>query len=609
MKSLIMYLFLCIAFTAQAETPIDYDVLAQIPILHEGRIKPLDSFARVMLKKIHGKASIGDEKAIAWLAKVVFNPREAMQQPVFTIKDARLATILTLPDTPDNLYSFSQMAKSLSEHEDIIRSLTAKDAKTLSGTERDILSLYEGVSYFAELIGTFSLLRPLDEGKANYIDLLKTSQKREAALKQTVAGKGDKINEYTPEEQQNAEISYRMNVLESLDKHNNLFRIIPPNWEGSEEWLAPWAVIEQGMGSPASSRLFQDWKNLMQAYTLHDNKLWNETTHKIRHYALAQPRVRSYAISLEILYNTIDPLTKSQIFYGLTFILALLGIISGSGRLLMLSYMFMPLAVIIHGMALLTRMLILMRPPVSTLYESMIFVSFVAALLGLCLEYRKQNLENILIASFIAPLLISAANVFAADSDTLEVLVAVLNTNFWLATHVVCITIGYATSLLTGAMAHIYLIKRAAGKTDLSTLYKQIYHAALIALLFTAVGTMLGGIWADQSWGRFWGWDPKENGALWIVLWLIWVLHGRIAGQLKEIGFASATACITMVVALSWVGVNLLSVGLHSYGFTSLAANSLIVFCGSEIVIISVITLLALRKRSGKLPGFSVNTI
>ena len=110
---------------------------------------------------------------------------------------------------------------------------------------------------------------------------------------------------------------------------------------------------------------------------------------------------------------------------------------------------------------------------------------------------------------------------------------------------------------------------------------------AICALLFTSVGTLLGGIWADQSWGRFWGWDPKENGALLIVLWLIWVLHGRLSGHFKLRGFATALALTNIMVALTWFGVNLLGVGLHSYGFISGIAYGLGGFIIAQITVVA----------------------
>jgi ABC-type transport system involved in cytochrome c biogenesis permease subunit len=180
---------------------------------------------------------------------------------------------------------------------------------------------------------------------------------------------------------------------------------------------------------------------------------------------------------------------------------------------------------------------------------------------------------------------------YALDGDTMGNLVAVLNTNFWLATHVLTITIGYGCCLVAAIFGHIYLIERLRKKdsSHLSRLHKNMLGACLVALFFATLGTILGGIWADQSWGRFWGWDPKENGALLVCLWLIWLLHGKISGFLRPLFFASLTALTTIVIAFAWFGVNLLGVGLHSYGFTENIAFNLFLFTGIEMTFISML--------------------
>ena len=91
------------------------------------------------------------------------------------------------------------------------------------------------------------------------------------------------------------------------------------------------------------------------------------------------------------------------------------------------------------------------------------------------------------------------------------------------------------------------------------------------------VGTVLGGIWADQSWGRFWGWDPKENGALLIVLWNALILHARWGGMVRDRGVAILAILGNMITAWSWFGTNQLSVGLHAYGFDQTLARSLVI--------------------------------
>src|SRR5205814_1539479 len=164
---------------------------------------------------------------------------------------------------------------------------------------------------------------------------------------------------------------------------------------------------------------------------------------------------------------------------------------------------------------------------------------------------------------------------------------AVLDTNFWLATHVVVVTLGYASTFVAGLLAIFYiflglstrLLSEKLGKLDVGkALTKMVYGIICFATLFSFVGTVLGGIWADQSWGRFWGWDPKENGALIIVLWNALILHVRWGGMVKERGLINLAVFGNVVTSFSWFGVNLLGIGLHAYGFMDSAFWWLLVF-------------------------------
>ncbi|MFT6109027.1 MAG: ABC-type transport system involved in cytochrome c biogenesis permease subunit [Planctomycetota bacterium] len=157
---------------------------------------------------------------------------------------------------------------------------------------------------------------------------------------------------------------------------------------------------------------------------------------------------------------------------------------------------------------------------------------------------------------------------------------AVLNTNFWLATHVTSVTMGYSAGLLAAMLAQVWIVMRlfrafkdrgepldAESAGWYRRFARMVYGVLCFGLLFSVVGTILGGVWANDSWGRFWGWDPKENGALMIVLFELVILHSRMAGFIKDFGVCLMSVMGGAVVAFSWWHVNQLGVGLHSYGF------------------------------------------
>ena len=185
------------------------------------------------------------------------------------------------------------------------------------------------------------------------------------------------------------------------------------------------------------------------------------------------------------------------------------------------------------------------------------------------------------------------AYLLSAGGDTIAVLQAVLDTQFWLATHVVCITLGYAATYMAGLFGVLYVLfgftTPLLDKGFRKEIGRIIYGITCFAILFSFFGTVLGGLWADDSWGRFWGWDPKENGALMIVIWNALVLHARWGGLVKGRGLANLVIAGNIVTTWSYFGVNELGVGLHSYGASeSSTAMWLLTFAASQLALIGL---------------------
>jgi ABC-type transport system involved in cytochrome c biogenesis permease subunit len=249
-------------------------------------------------------------------------------------------------------------------------------------------------------------------------------------------------------------------------------------------------------------------------------------------------------------------------------------------------------ALVIHTLGLLFRMVLEGRPPVTNLYSSAIFIGWGAGILGLVLERLSGGGIGIATASFVGFVTQIIAHNLALGGDTMIMMQAVLDTNFWLATHVVIITIGYSATFVAGFLGILYIARgvltRSLGAATATSISRMIYGIVCFATLFSFVGTVLGGIWADQSWGRFWGWDPKENGALIIVLWNAIILHARWGGLIRERGLATMAVFGNIVTSYSWFGTNMLSVGLHAYGFMDSAFTWLILFIVSQLVIMGI---------------------
>ncbi|MEM9790484.1 MAG: cytochrome c biogenesis protein CcsA, partial [Planctomycetota bacterium] len=245
---------------------------------------------------------------------------------------------------------------------------------------------------------------------------------------------------------------------------------------------------------------------------------------------------------------------------------------------------------ILHTAGIVTRIYLTQRPPVTNLYSSAVFIGWAAVILALVLErFSRTGLPALLGACVGTATLIVAHNL--ATGDTMQMMQAVLDTNFWLATHVITITLGYAATFLAGAIGIAYLLTgvytRLLTKERAKAMYTMMYGVVAFALLFSFVGTVLGGIWADQSWGRFWGWDPKENGAILIVLIQAIILHARWGGMVQARGFAILATFGNVITAWSWFGTNMLGVGLHSYGFMESGMFWLGVFALANLAIMA----------------------
>jgi ABC-type transport system involved in cytochrome c biogenesis permease subunit len=222
------------------------------------------------------------------------------------------------------------------------------------------------------------------------------------------------------------------------------------------------------------------------------------------------------------------------------------------------------------------RCMITGRPPITNLYDTFLFIAAVGVATSLVVEFILPRRIALALAALLGALLVMFARMFEVTKgeDTMAPLIAVLDSNFWLATHVTIINTGYSAGLVAALLANAWILARGlriAHPSDsiAKALIRMTYGVTCFSLVFSVVGTILGGVWANDSWGRFWGWDPKENGALLICLSQIALLHARMSGMVRDFGFAVWSSITGMIVLFSWFHVNLLGVGLHAYGFSS----------------------------------------
>ena len=380
--------------------------------------------------------------------------------------------------------------------------------------------------------------------------------------------------------------------------------IIPTADPNDEAWLSPWDVIRAHFHDQSMTQEINALFDLTRAYRDHDPVTMAASAtlfqNSVTGRAIKSQRKNIQKIPLELAYNKTGLFGWAKLFYLITFILFLFSFTNQRETLRHVALLMLVLGGIPHLVALIIRCIVMSRPPVTNLFETFIFVGLISVLIGVVVELTNKRWVGIMVGSFLGTLFLAIASKFSAEGDTMKMLVAVLDSNFWLGTHVVTITIGYAGCCAAGLIGHMYLIQNifyARQKEVLQSTYRNLMGTLIFGLALTFLGTFLGGIWADQSWGRFWGWDPKENGALLIVLWCSIILHAKVGRLIGPVGVAVFSALGLIVVMWAWFGVNLLSVGLHSYGFTSGMATSLLIYVLFEILFIAAVLIHHNKKR------------
>ena len=583
-----------------------------IPVHENGRIKPLDTFSRNQLLSMYEKRSLKSDalpgnnniqkmEAVDWLLQLITHPDNNDAFHVFNIRNPQVVGSLGLEWRKSHVYNRMEVLSGIQHQISYIADIQGKSEEQLTEFDKQMLRVYGNIIRFQELSYSFTCLLPLISIENEEIAEKLQVEKGEKLSYFQIVRNIDAINEplkallNKEEPQWNAEereVKRIVTLLNDIGQDNFAvsIKIIPPeNADDEAVWLSPWEIMDSRELGEKQEKLLITLEEYIQAYLQNDESQMVSTLAKYESLLKSDfgQLLSVKNLKTESWMNHTKLFYKSMAFYLLSFILLSLSWVFKPELLRKMSFVSLLTGVGFHAYAIYLRIIVMQRPPVSTLYESVIFVSLIGVLSAAILEYSRKDGIGVFAGSVCGIVLHFVGFGYANDGDTLGMLVAVLNSNFWLATHVTTITIGYGTSLFAGLLGHIYLIQAIRSpedKANLKTINSNMFGATLFALFFTLFGTILGGIWADQSWGRFWGWDPKENGALLIVMWQIMMLHMRITGLVKPMGFALGLVLNNIVVILAWFGVNLLSVGLHSYGFASGIAINIAIFIAVEVI-------------------------
>ena len=553
--------------------------------------------ARTLEKAVFQATTVNKQPAMRWFLDLVTRPAHGLTHRVFRITDLELVDSLGLPQRPGSWrYALSELLvpnqggeptglQILTQQSEEARKLTS-DA--MSAYQKRVLALERQIGIVDTLIKAFQFAGTAPD-----------------KVLQTI--RQDAERERDPQRQKDvlANAITNMKNLIAQDTQQTAQRHPPlmiPHQGAEGEWITYNAGFLQDLVSDLQNeprnQPVADLAELFAAYGRDPNKF----NLQIAEYQLTlqqmQTRdVNTTALGFETFFNQFSPFYYCMVLYVIAFVLAAAAWFGWSGPLNRAAFALIVFTLLAHTWALGGRIYISGRPPVTNLYSSAVFIGWGSVILSLVLERFSKLGIGTLVASVMgfSTLLVGYLLTHAVSSmkgDTFVVMQAVLDTQFWLATHVVCITLGYSTTFLAGFLGLFYVLRGVLSPSFPAhvrhDLTRMIYGTVCFSIFFSFVGTVLGGLWADDSWGRFWGWDPKENGALIIVLWNALVLHARWDGMVRERGLALLAVVGNIVTAWSWFGVNELGVGLHSYGFTEGVLWALFWFGVSQLAVIGV---------------------
>lgn len=565
-------------------SPFDTRSFARLPVLEGGRTKPMDSLARNSLLLISGKQSVRAKNrkysATEWLLEMMFKPELANELEIFEIDDPDVRGLLGIEPGVKRRFSFTSILEKLGEVETQAAQAEKIKAEKRSRFQRSVLALFNKAVLYHRLQNSLRLAGET----AVMPELVHLQEELPKALKAHATSGGSF-------ETSGLELFFNRSRMLA---ETSLFAPLPlgKKEDGEMAWVSMGEgllhVIAHGHFSAAALQYTQ----LGDAYASDNPEMFQQAVNNLLSElesiipgALRQARD-------EHRFNVYSPFLRSMTLYIVVFLLVPLGWLFSKTHVQRAAFWILIGAFAVHTLGLLARMVLQGRPPVTNLYSSAIFVGWAAVLLSIVMEKLYRNGIGSFVGSLIGFATLIIAHHLATQGDTMEMMRAVLDSNFWLATHVVTITVGYSSTFLSGTMGAVYLARRAFDrswtKTSADHLAKMVFGVVCFSAILSFIGTILGGIWADQSWGRFWGWDPKENGALMIVLWNAVILHVWRGRLLSEKAIMALAVFGNVITALSWFGVNMLGIGLHSYGFMDKAFLWLVAFSLAQLLIIGL---------------------
>lgn len=512
--TILVVLLACAAQAAEERFYAELDVsrFREIATLDDGRKKPLDSLAREKVETVCGSQSIEGQDPVVTFLSMVFEPEKWLDNPVIQVRDKGLAATIELQRK-------------------------GADGKTFVGRW---ISLKEWKR--AEASGVL---------QTHYDELSKDTSK--AGVE-----KRDRFRKAVED------VAGRAALLERMA---DLFLPVPIGADGKRPWVT---LAEAGEASAVHGAELRKLDALLRAgFAAHDPMMVNQALAGLTDLLpKVNPPIYATAarLSFETFINTFRPLRWAMFIFFAATIISLVQL--GIGRHLWLPLLAAGAAIGLSLLWVVGRGVLAERWPLGNIFEVMAMCSALVTLIGFVLSIVHRSGYFLAAGSFLsASILLIGETMVPSEYRILSPLVPVLR-SYWMQYHVTCMAVAYAGSTLAFGVSVVYLVGYACGKRapgHLALLETYIYRTVQVAFVFLTAGVMLGGLWANESWGRYWGWDPKEIWAL--ICWLIYAvyLHGRMIGWCR--GLTAAWACVAGfgAVFFTFYGVNFILKGLHSY--------------------------------------------
>lgn len=537
MKKFFLLTVLLLNFFGAAHAQTAYDVLDEIPVQHNGRVKPFASFAREATLGMLGTAKYENKTPSELVWQWIVDPHACFSKPFIPVSFKPLQkefglSVVRGRISPEVVLGNQEFLKQ-------VQDIAAKQARkeTVKLIEKKKLELY----------GAALLFQQIGNGE----------------MPGWLAHPGDPRAGWMP-----------MQGFATLEGLKTLSQFYP----------------EDDLNS-----LYYDFKKLIENFNKPEAVNFAKAVQKDFNDLLNSKSVvlDRRVLNSELIYDRLHPFARAgQIYFLAALVFILIAWKTGKNKILWTSAIVLYAgAFLLHAYGFYLRCTIAGRPPVSNMYESIIWVSWAVAFFSMILFYFYRSPLIPLSASLVSALALGIAESFPAVLDpSITPLVPVLRSNLWLTVHVLTITLSYGAFALAWGIGHFTVFgflfsPENAERNNKLSLY--LYRAVQIGVVLLAAGTVLGGVWANYSWGRFWGWDPKETWALIALLGYLAVLHGRFAGWLGTFGTVVGCVIAFLGVVMAWYGVNyVLAAGLHSYGFGGGGAPYVVTICLLDLALI-----------------------